>query len=123
MTRHQDRVDRHVGVGAVATVAVNPDRDPIRCGHHRTRADSDLARLERAIDPAAAAADGPAADAFVVRIERLCALVAAPARLRDLGLRRDRIGWLAANSGGASMRGNPVALEAADLLPILEAIY
>jgi len=96
---------------------------PVAMRVNRQVAERDLARLERAIDPAAAAADGPAADAFVVRIERLCALVGAPARLRDLGLRRDRIGWLAANSGGASMRGNPVALEAADLLPILEAIY
>ena len=86
-------------------------------------AERDLAMLERAVDPTAAAADAAAADAFVARIERLCATVGAPPRLRDLGLRRDRIGWLAANSGGASMRGNPRPLSADDLLSILEAAY
>lgn len=96
---------------------------PVAVRINRQVAERDLARLERAIDPGAAAADGPAADAFVARIERLCVAVGAFARLRDLGLRRDRIGWLAANSGGGSMRGNPVALTAADLEPILERVY
>jgi alcohol dehydrogenase class IV len=44
-------------------------------------------------------------------------------RLRDLGLARDRVAWLAENSGGASMRGNPRELDAAALRPILEAAW
>jgi alcohol dehydrogenase class IV len=96
---------------------------PVAVRVNRRVAEHDLARLERAIDPGAPAADGPAADAFVARIETLCAAVGAPARLRDLGLDCDRIGWLAANSGGGSMRGNPVPLTADELLPILAAIY
>jgi hypothetical protein len=40
-----------------------------------------------------------------------------------VGLSRDRLPWLAENSGGASMRGNPVELDPARLLPILESIY
>jgi len=67
--------------------------------------------------------DRDAAAAFAARIEALCDRVAVPRRLRDLGLARDRLGWLAANSGGTSMRGNPVALDPARLLPILEAAY
>lgn len=96
---------------------------PVAVRVNRDIAEHELARLERAIDPGAPAADGPAADSFVGRIGRLCTAVNAPARLRDLGLRRDRIGWLAANSGGGSMRGNPVTISVADLLPILEAVY
>jgi len=46
-----------------------------------------------------------------------------PRRLRDVGLAADRLGWLAANSGGASMRGNPVALDADSLRPILAAAW
>jgi alcohol dehydrogenase class IV len=44
-------------------------------------------------------------------------------RLRDLGLARDRLRWLAENSGGTSMRGNPVELDPSRLLPILEAVF
>lgn len=96
---------------------------PVAVRVNRQVAEPHLARLERAIDPGAPAADAAAAAAFGARIESLCVAVGAPARLRDFGLRRDRVGWLAANSGGASMRGNPVQLAAADLVPILEAIY
>jgi alcohol dehydrogenase class IV len=71
----------------------------------------------------AARDDRDAAEAFAARIEALCDRVAVPRRLRDLGLARDRLGWLAANSGGTSMRGNPVELDPARLLPILEAAY
>jgi alcohol dehydrogenase class IV len=83
----------------------------------------DLALLERTIDAEAAGDDARAARAFVERIERLCREAGVPQRLSDVGLARDRLGWLAEHSGGASMRGNPVELDAATLLPILTSCY
>lgn len=84
---------------------------------------ADYASLERACDRSAPADDGIAAAAFVARIEGLCAGVSAaaglPRRLSETGLDRRRIGWLAANSGGSSMRGNPRELDAAALEAIL----
>ncbi|MGB8853281.1 MAG: iron-containing alcohol dehydrogenase [Pirellulales bacterium] len=84
---------------------------------------SDLAVLERAIDHGASSDDVVAARAFVARIEAVCAAAGAPRRLRDVGLAQDRLGWLAEHSGGASMRGNPVELDASALLPILSGNY
>ncbi len=83
----------------------------------------DFAMLERAIDPGASADAERAADAFVGRIDALCEVAGTPLRLRDLGLDRARIGWLAENSGGASMRGNPVELTPGTLRGILAAAW
>ena len=83
----------------------------------------DYASLERAIDPAASAVDATAATAFVTRIEAVCAVAGLPRRLSAVGLRRDRISWLAENSGGASLRGNPVELDPAALVGILTRIW
>ena len=82
-----------------------------------------FAALERAVAVDASPVDREAAAAFAARIAALCDRVGVPRRLRDLGLARDRLGWLAENSGGASMRGNPVELDPARLLPILAAAY
>ena len=82
-----------------------------------------FAMLERAVAADAPRADGPAAAAFADRIDALCDRVGGPRRLRDLGLRADRVGWLAEHSGGASMRGNPEELDPGRLRPILEAAY
>ena len=60
--------------------------------------------------------------AFVARVERLCRAAGVPARLSELGLRADRLDWLAANSGGASMRGNPRQLSTEDVREILAAM-
>jgi len=94
---------------------------PVALRVNRTVAAADLAALERLVDPAAVD-DHSAADAFVARIEAVCAAAGTPRRLRDVGLRADRIGWLAAHSGGASMRGNPVTLDEATLRSVLEAV-
>lgn len=83
----------------------------------------DLAALERAVDQAAAGDDSTCAAAFVGRIEQLCREAGVPERLSEVGLARDRIAWLADNSGGASMRGNPVELDPARLRPILDAVW
>ncbi len=84
---------------------------------------ADLAMLERAIDPEASVDDEEACAALVGRIDRLCADAGVPRCLAEVGLRRDRIDWLAENSGGASMRGNPVELTSPRLREILEAAY
>lgn len=89
---------------------------------NRSVAEADFARLERAIDPLASRDDAGAADAFVARLERLCDMAEVPRRLTDLGLRPDRIEWLATNSGGTSMRGNPRDLSVDSLREILTAM-
>jgi alcohol dehydrogenase class IV len=82
----------------------------------------DFAMLERAIDPGASSDDAVAADAFVDRIERLCKIAGLPARLSDLGVGAEQLDWLAENSGGASMRGNPVQLPTPKLRSLLAAL-
>lgn len=96
---------------------------PVAVRVNLAAAERDFAILERAVAGDASPADHEAAAAFADRIEALCVGVGAIRRLRDLGLSRDRLGWLAANSGGTSMRGNPLELDPAGLLPILEAAY
>lgn len=95
---------------------------PVAMRVNRPVAEADFARLERAVDPRAAGDDARAADAFVARVERLCDVAEVPRRLTDLGLRPDRIDWLAANSGGASMRGNPCDVSVEALRDILTAM-
>jgi alcohol dehydrogenase class IV len=96
---------------------------PVALRVNAAAAGRDLATLERAVDPAAVGDDGTCAAAFVGRIERLCREAGVPERLAEIGLARDRISWLADNSGGASMRGNPVELDPARLRPILDAVW
>lgn len=96
---------------------------PVALRVNAAAASHDLATLERAVDPAAVGDDGTCAAAFVGRIERLCRAAGVPQRLADVGLARDRITWLADNSAGASMRGNPVELDPARLRPILDAVW
>ena len=96
---------------------------PVAVRVNLAAAERDFATLERAVAADASPGDREAAAAFATRIEALCDRVAVPRRLRDLGLARHRLGWLAENSGGTSMRGNPVELDPARLLPILEAAF
>lgn len=96
---------------------------PVALRVNRVACRDDLARLERSVDPGAAADADEAADAFLARIDALCDLAGTPRRLAEVGLARDRLGWLVENSSGASMRGNPVSLEPAGLRGVLEAAY
>jgi len=89
---------------------------------NREAAEPDFAALERAVAPDASSNDAAAADAFVNRIERLCLATGVPRRLSELGVATDQLDWLAENSGGASMRGNPVQLPAAELRRLLAAM-
>ncbi|RLS33484.1 MAG: iron-containing alcohol dehydrogenase [Planctomycetota bacterium] len=95
---------------------------PVAIAVNAEVAASDYALLERAIDPKAPAGPGAAAR-FIARIEELSATAGLPRRLADVGLGRERIGWLAENSAGSSLRGNPRALDTADLEAILAAHY
>lgn len=89
---------------------------------NRMAAERDFAALERAVDPAASQDDAAAADAFVRRIETLCRNAGVPQRLSQLGATAAHLDWLAGNSGGASMRGNPVELPEAELRDLLASI-
>ncbi len=82
-------------------------------------AQADLAILERAIDSTTSADDGTAAESFVKRIESLCREAGGPQKLAEIGFKRERIQWLAENSHGLSMRGNPVQLTTEELRLIL----
>ncbi len=93
---------------------------PVALAVNREACRDDYALLERAVDPAASQDGDVAADAFVTRVESLCRVAETPRRLSDVGLSRGRIGWLAENSGGASLRGNPVPLDPPTLLGILQ---
>jgi alcohol dehydrogenase class IV len=96
---------------------------PVALAVNRPACRDDFARLERAIDPTGSDDAEAAADAFVARIERLCETSGSPRRLADLGLDRGRLPWLAENAVGGSLRGNPVPLDPAALLPILERAW
>ncbi|MFM7207852.1 MAG: iron-containing alcohol dehydrogenase [Planctomycetaceae bacterium] len=96
---------------------------PAAVATNRPACRDDFALLERALDPGAPPDAGAAADAFVRRIEMVCAASGIPRRLSDVGLDRGRLPWLAENSGGASMRGNPVTLEPGGLLAVLERLW
>lgn len=96
---------------------------PVAVAVNRTACQDDFAILEQSIDPEASRDHKAAANAFVRRIDDLCTAAGTPRRLADVGLSRDRLTWLAENSGGASMRGNPVSLDPHTLLPILERAW
>lgn len=96
---------------------------PVALAVNRTACRDDFASLERAVDPAASDDPDAAADAFVTRIERLCQSSGSPRRLADLGLAKDRLPWVAEHSVGGSLRGNPVPLDPAALVPILERAW
>lgn len=96
---------------------------PVAVSVNRAACRDDFAALERAIDHDASASPDEAADAFVMRIEALCAASGAPRRLSEVGLDRGRLRWLAEHSGGASMRGNPIELDPEALLAIVDRAY
>jgi alcohol dehydrogenase class IV len=89
---------------------------------NRSASEADFATLERAVAPDASRNDAAAADSFVDRIERLCRIAGVPRRLSEVGVAADQLDWLAENSGGTSMRGNPVQLSPAELRSLLTAM-
>jgi alcohol dehydrogenase class IV len=92
---------------------------PIAMRVNRAAVEADFAELERLVDAAAPRSDSLAADRFRERIESLCAELGVPRRLSAIGVAPEQIDWLARNSGGSSMRGNPVDLSTDHLLEVL----
>ncbi|MFM8891359.1 MAG: iron-containing alcohol dehydrogenase [Planctomycetia bacterium] len=74
------------------------------------------------MDPAASREDATAADAFVSRIERLCEAAGIPQRLSQLGVGNGDLDWLAEQSFGSSMRGNPTDIGVQRLRDLLAAM-
>ena len=95
---------------------------PLALRVNREASRDDFALLEQAVDPDAPRDAAAAADAFVERIERLCQTAGMPAKLSALGVTARQLDWLAENSGGASMKGNPVQLDAGELRTALLTI-
>ncbi len=81
-----------------------------------------FAELERLFDPDSGH-DTVAANAFVDRIESLCALLEIPSRLRDLGVRQDQLADLVPGSRGNSMSGNPRELSDHKLGQIINDLW
>jgi alcohol dehydrogenase class IV len=87
----------------------------------------DLAVLGRLFfrgDPREAEAwsQADAVEACVQSVEKLCAEVAIPSRLGELGVRREQVPALVTGSRGNSMNGNPRHLDDAELAKWLEAL-
>jgi alcohol dehydrogenase class IV len=80
----------------------------------------DLAQLGRAVLDRPFAYDASAADAFVGRIEQLCASIGIPKRLGEIGVERRHLPELVQGSRGNSMSGNPRPIDDAELHAILE---
>lgn len=95
---------------------------PIAVQINRSACETDFAELERLMDPSSPGNDARAADRFVGRIESLCDQLAIPRRLSPLGIESSAIEWLARNSGGSSMRGNPVELTTGELADLLARV-
>jgi len=96
---------------------------PVAMEVNLTSAVNDFAELERLVDPSCLGSAAEAASRFAQRVGRVCREAGMPRGLAEVGLTRDRVEWLAANSGGGSMRGNPVELSTAKLAEVLAAHY
>ncbi len=84
---------------------------------------AELAQLARLVlEPGPARAEDEAADLLLHRIDTLCDEVGVPRRLSLLGVQREQIPRLIADSRGSSMSGNPRELSDQELAQILEEI-
>ncbi|MGA1617961.1 MAG: iron-containing alcohol dehydrogenase [Pirellulales bacterium] len=95
---------------------------PVALRVNRHESAAELARLDAALGGSRL----PQAEAvarLIDRVDQLCNEAGIPRSLSALGLSRNRLEWLAENSGGNSMRGNPVQLATADLCELLESAF
>jgi alcohol dehydrogenase class IV len=83
----------------------------------------EMARLGEAACARTFPSAGAAAAALIDRVDELCAAVAIPRRLRDIGVRREDIPALVTSSRGASMSGNPRQLPDEELARLLEETW
>ncbi len=84
---------------------------------------TELAELAQAAFPSKVPAEKPAAASFFIeQIELMCEAVGLPRRLSDVGVRREQIPAIVADSQGTSMQGNPRPISDAELTDILEGL-
>lgn len=93
---------------------------PVALRVNRDVARTPLAELARAAALCASSDDREAADALIAAIDRLCIDLNVPAKLSQVGVRREQLGDLVAGSRGNSMNGNPRPLDDAELRAVLE---
>jgi alcohol dehydrogenase class IV len=82
-----------------------------------------LAALARVVLGGNHRSDEAAADAFIDKIDELCATVNVPRNLSSLGVGKDQIPAIVAGSRGNSMNGNPRDVSDEELTSRLEQIF
>lgn len=82
----------------------------------------DLARLATEVCGRTFPTAAAGADALVERIEALSARLGIPARLGEVGVRREQLGAIVKSSYGNSMSGNPRNVTEGELLDLLEGL-
>ena len=95
---------------------------PVALRVNRQVAQPELARLDAALGDAPLS-EPAAAERLIERVIAICRQAGIPSRLSELGLRRERLDWLAEHSSGNSMRGNPVQLSTPALRDLLESVF
>jgi alcohol dehydrogenase class IV len=95
---------------------------PATLAANRNVAEARLAELGRALGWPAGS-DAEAADFFCQQIRQLCRELGVPARLSELGVRREQIPDLVRDSRGNSMSANPRDVPDAELQQILEGMW
>ncbi len=95
---------------------------PVALRVNQQAAQPELARLDAALGNAPLP-EPAAAERLIERVIAICRQAGIPSRLAELGLRRERLDWLAEHSGGNSMRGNPVQLSTPALRDLLESVF
>lgn len=95
---------------------------PVALKVNQQESQAELARLDATLG-GSRLPPGEAAARFVDRMRTLCLEAGVPVQLSEVGLRADRLNWLAENSGGNSMRGNPVQLSTPELRDLLTSVF
>ncbi|MBN2022881.1 MAG: iron-containing alcohol dehydrogenase [Pirellulales bacterium] len=95
---------------------------PVALRVNREACRAELALLARqTLRPCPTGSDDDAVEGLIARIARLAETIGAPRRLAELGVARERLPAIAADSRGSSMSGNPVDVSDDRLLAVLEA--
>ena len=95
---------------------------PVALRVNQKIAENDLAKLNQVLGGEGLSAPD-SAQQLIERVVELCRFAGTPTRLSELGLKRNRIPWVAEHSGGNSMRGNPVHLSSLELEQLLESVF
>ncbi len=94
---------------------------PVTLQTNRAPCSAEMADLARLCGIEAATTDAAIED-FIMQIRDINAEIGIPARLSELGVRRDQVSAIVAGSRGNSMSGNPVDVSDEQLSSILEGM-